>query len=128
VSADRPESYRYLLRLVMADIEQKPPFLAKFERPESPCQIVQLAERRRIGNAQSMPFLVQAYVDDHTLSATAETAKVAFAKAIEWHVVERLADVSISDGTRSYSIVEFSSVMALIEIASTIETDIKTDA
>jgi hypothetical protein len=72
--------------------------------------------------------LVQAYVDDHTLSATAETAKVAFAKAIEWHVVERLAGVSISDGTRSYSIVEFSSVMALIEIASTIETDIKADA
>ena len=58
----------------------------------------------------------------------AETAKVAFAKAIEWHVVERLAGVSISDGTRSYSIVEFSSVMALIEIASTIETDIKADA
>ena len=112
----------------MADIEQRPPSLAKFERPEAPCQIVQLADRRGIGNAQSIPFLVQAYVDDHTLSATAETAKVAFAKAIEWHVVERLAGVSISDGTRSYSIVEFSSVMALIEIASTIETDIKADA
>ena len=42
--------------------------------------------------------------------------------------MERLAGVSISDGTRSYSIVEFSSVMALIEIASTIETDIKADA
>ena len=70
-------------------------------------------------------FSVQAYVDDHALSATAETAKVAFAKAIEWHVVERLADVSISDGTRSYSIVEFSSVMALLEIAGIIETDIK---
>ena len=53
------------------------------------------------------------------------TAKVAFAKAIEWHVVERLAGVSISDGTRSYSIVEFSSVMALIEIAGTIETEIE---
>src|SRR6187397_1686028 len=70
----------------MADIEQKPPFLAKFERPESPCQIVQLAERRRIGNAQSMPFLVQGYVDDHTLSATAETAKVAFAKRSIWRL------------------------------------------
>ena len=81
-----------------------------------------------MGNAQSMPFLVQSYVDDHTLSATAETAKVAFGKAIEWHVVEKLADVSISDGTTSYSIVEFSSVMALLEIASTIKTDIKADA
>jgi hypothetical protein len=112
----------------MADIEQRAPFLATFERKESRCQIVQLADRRGIGNAQSIPFLVQAYVDGHTLRATAETAKVAFAKAIEWHVVERLADVSISDGTGSYSIAEFSSVMALIEIASTIEADIKADA
>ena len=70
-----------------------------------------------------MPFLVQGYVDDHTLSATDETAKVAFAKAIEWHVVERFADVSISDGTRSYSIIEFSSVMALAEMANTIAND-----
>lgn len=33
----------------------------------------------------------------------------------------------ICDGTRSYSIVEFSSVMALAEIANTIKSDIKTD-
>jgi hypothetical protein len=58
---------------------------------------------------------------------TAETAKDAFAKAIEWRVVGRLADVSISDGTRSYSIVEFSSVMALAEIADTIKGENNTD-
>ena len=70
-----------------------------------------------------LEFSVQAYVDDHVLSATVETAKDTFAKAIEWRVVGRLADVSISDGTRSYSIIEFSSVMALAEIANTIAND-----
>ena len=65
-----------------------------------------------------MIFLVHAYVDDHVLKATAKTAKDAFAKAIEWHVVGRLTDISISDGTRSYSIAEFASVMALAEIAN----------
>ena len=72
-----------------------------------------------------MPFLVQAYLDDHALTAAAATAKDAFAKAIEWHVVGRLIDVSISDGTRSYSITEFSSVMALAEIANTAEAYVK---
>lgn len=66
-----------------------------------------------------MPFHVHAYVDDHVLNAAAATAKDAFAKAIEWHVVGKLTDVSISDGIRSYSIAEFASVMALAEIANT---------
>ena len=66
-----------------------------------------------------MIFHVHAYVDDHVLKATAKTARDAFAKAIEWHVVGRLTDISISDGNRSYSIAEFASVMALAEIANT---------
>ena len=66
-----------------------------------------------------MIFHVHAYVDDHMFKATAKTARDAFAKAIEWHVVGRLTDISISDGTRSYSIAEFASVMALAEIANT---------
>ncbi|XIA64321.1 hypothetical protein ACFIOY_36450 [Bradyrhizobium sp. TZ2] len=45
-----------------------------------------------------MPFLVQAAIHDHTLAVTTETAKEAFAKAVEWHVVEKFVDVSISDG------------------------------
>jgi len=68
-----------------------------------------------------MPFLVQATIDDHTLAVTTETAKEAFAKAVEWHVVERFNEISISDGARSYSIAEFSSIMALREIANTVE-------
>ena len=68
-----------------------------------------------------MIFHVHAYVDDHMFEATAKTAKDAFAKAIEWHVVGRLTDISISDGTRSYSIAEFASVMALSEIDNTID-------
>ena len=65
-----------------------------------------------------MIFHVHAYVDDHMFKATAKTARDAFAKAIEWHVVGRLTGISISDGTRSYSIAEFASVMALAEIAN----------
>ena len=59
-----------------------------------------------------MPFSVSAYVDDHLVSVTTETAKEAFAKAIEWHVVSKLADVSISDGIERYSIAEFSLILA----------------
>jgi len=68
-----------------------------------------------------MPFLVQGCIDDHKLPVTTATAKEAFAKAIEWHVTERFADVSIYDGVKIYSIEEFSSVMALQEIANTVE-------
>ena len=58
-----------------------------------------------------MSFVVKAYVDDHVLSVTTETAKEAFAKAVEWQVVEKFTDISISDGTKSPSIAEFSSVL-----------------
>jgi len=68
-----------------------------------------------------MPFLVQANIDDHTLAEATETAKDAFAKAVEWHVVERFTDVTISDGKKTYSIDEFSLAMALQEIANTVE-------
>jgi len=47
---------------------------------------------------------------DHRLSVTTETAKDAFAKAVEWHVAERLSNVTISDGNKSYTVSEFSSV------------------
>jgi hypothetical protein len=70
-----------------------------------------------------MAFLVQTIIDDHTLAVTTETAKEAFAKAIEWHVAEQFANVSINDGARSYSIAQFSSVMALLEIANTAQAD-----
>jgi hypothetical protein len=59
-----------------------------------------------------MPFSVKASIDDHTLTADADTAKEAFAKAVEWHVAERLTGISLSDGIKNYSIAEFSSVMA----------------
>ena len=68
-----------------------------------------------------MPYLVQGCIDDHTLAVTADTAKEAFAKAIEWHVVEKFSGVSIYDSARMYSIDEFASVMALQEIANTVE-------
>ena len=70
-----------------------------------------------------MPFSVKAYYADHPLTVTTKTAKEAFAKAVEWHVVERFTTVSISNGRKRYSIAEFSSVMALIEIANTVDRE-----
>ena len=67
-----------------------------------------------------MPYLVQASIDDHTLAVTTSTAKEAFAKAVEWQVV-RFTDVSICDGTNSYTVMEFASFMALKGIADTVE-------
>jgi hypothetical protein len=112
----------------MADFEQKSSSLAGSGGHAAPCQILHLVQHRGVGYASPTPFLVQAYVDNHAFTATAETAKHAFAKAIEWHVVGKLTDVSISDSTRSYSITEFSSVMALAEIANTIEIAVKEGA
>ena len=103
-------------RLKMAGFEQKD---RSSERQTAPCEILRLVQPLGDGQALPMIFHVHAYVDDHVLKSTAKTAKEAFAKAIEWHVVGRLTDVSISDGNRSYSIAEFASVMALAEIANT---------
>jgi len=68
-----------------------------------------------------LPFLVQANVDDHKLAVSTETAKEAFAKAVEWQAGQ-LADVSISDGTKSYTVTEFASFMALKGFADTVES------
>jgi len=67
-----------------------------------------------------MAFVVQAHIDDQTLSATTETAKEAFAKAVEWQVVHKLSCVIISDGVRSFTITDFASAMAFLEIANTV--------
>ena len=61
-----------------------------------------------------MPVVVKAYVDDHAMTVTTETAKEVFAKAVDWHLVERFKDISINDGTASYSIAEFATVLASI--------------
>ena len=68
-----------------------------------------------------LPFLVKAQIDDVMLVANAETAKDAFAKAVEWHA-QRLADVSISDGIRTFTIAGFASAMASLDIANTVDT------
>ena len=67
-----------------------------------------------------MPYFVEGYIDDCKLVATARTAKKAFAEAIEWQVARKLSAVRIRDGSKSYSIPEFSEAMALQEIADTI--------
>ena len=67
-----------------------------------------------------MAFVIQAHIEDHTLSATTETAKEAFAKAVEWQVVHKLTRVIISDGVRSFTITDFASAMAFLDIANTV--------
>jgi len=105
----------------MADFEQERASSAGFERHSSPCQIFRLVRHRSVGSTLPAAFLVQAYVDDHVLTATAETAKDAFAKAVEWHIVGKLTDVSIKVGASTYTIPEFSLMMALREMANTIQ-------
>lgn len=67
-----------------------------------------------------MSFLVEGFLDDHSLSATIATAREAFAKAIEWHNSGRFSNVTISDGTDTHSIVSFPLAMARLEIAKTV--------
>lgn len=70
-----------------------------------------------------MFYLVQARLDDHALSASTATAKEAFEKAMEWRTRERFDDVTISHGNHTYSIDEFASVMARLEIAKTLSDE-----
>ena len=67
-----------------------------------------------------MAFFVEAYADDCKRAAATDTSKKAFAEAVDWHVAKRFSGVTISDGSRRYSIAEFAEFMALQEIAETV--------
>jgi hypothetical protein len=69
-----------------------------------------------------MPFLVQASSDCQTLAVTTATAKEAFAKAVEWQVVGRCTQVTISDSSNTYSTDAFALAMALLDIAKTVNS------
>jgi len=66
-----------------------------------------------------VPFVVRGFYNNNSMTLTIETAKEAFAKAIEWHVVQKFCDISISDDRKTYTIAEFSLTMALHEISRT---------
>ena len=68
-----------------------------------------------------MAFVVQAHTDDHTLLATTESATDAFAKAVEWQAVHKFTGVTISDSVRSFTIAEFASARATLDIANTLD-------
>jgi hypothetical protein len=70
-----------------------------------------------------MPFTVRGFYNNNPMTLTIETAKEAFAKAIEWHVVQKFSDISIGDDRKSYTIAEFSLTMALSEISSTLDRE-----
>ncbi len=67
-----------------------------------------------------MPFDIKGCVDDCLLTASAETAKEAVAKAVEWQVANGIRGVSISDGGRRFTVAEFSWKMASAEITDTV--------
>ena len=67
-----------------------------------------------------MPFPVQGYLAKRTLAVTTATAKEAFAKAVEWASPKGSQRLDLH-GVRSYSIDEFASAMALLEIAKTVQ-------
>lgn len=70
-----------------------------------------------------MAFVIQAHIEDHTLSATTETAKEAFAKAIEWQGVHKFSDVTISNVVRSFTIAEFALAMASLGIENVLDAE-----
>lgn len=70
-----------------------------------------------------MPFMVRGFCNNNPLTLTSGTAKEAFAKAVEWHLVECFTNVSISDGIQDYTISEFALLMALQEIDYTMNRE-----
>jgi hypothetical protein len=75
-----------------------------------------------------MPFEVLGWAHDRLLSANAETAEEAFATAVKWHVARNAKGVSISDGSRRFTVAEFSWAMASREIADTARQSRRTAA
>ena len=69
-----------------------------------------------------MAFVVRAHTDNHTITVPTVTAKEAFAKALEWHVSGRFAQIVICDDIKTYSLETFSLAMALLEIAKTLDS------
>ena len=66
-----------------------------------------------------MPYVVKSTVDGHIVSVHVDTAKQAFAKAVDWQVAKQMNDVTINDGSNDYSIAEFAEAIAQSEIAAT---------
>ncbi len=66
-----------------------------------------------------MAYEVQGWVLGRLVTTEAETAKEAFAKAVEWQVVNCASGVTISDDRSSFTVAEFSWTMASQEIEDT---------
>lgn len=71
-------------------------------------------------NGAATLYFVERSADVCKMTAAPDTARKAFAEAVDWHIVMQFLAVTISDGSRSYSIAEFASAMALNEIADPI--------
>jgi hypothetical protein len=73
-----------------------------------------------------MPFEVNAWVSGSFQTAYAPSAKEAFALAVEWQVANCAWGLSISDGSRRFTVAEFAWAMAAEEIATTVRDSCRT--
>ena len=73
-----------------------------------------------------MPFEVKACVYGRFLTAYADTAKEAFAIAVDWQVAKCAWGISISEGSRRSTVAEFAWAMASEEIAATVRDSRRT--
>ena len=73
-----------------------------------------------------MPFEVKSWVYGRLLKSNADTAKEAFALAVEWQGANCAWGLSISDGSRRFTVAEFAWSMAAEEIATTVRDSCRT--
>jgi len=59
---------------------------------------------------------VRGWVHGGRLTASAKTAKEAFALAVEWQTAKSASDVTICDGSNCFTVAEFSWMIASREI------------
>ncbi len=66
-----------------------------------------------------MPFEVKAYLYGRSQTAHTDSAREAFALAVEWQVADCGWGISISDGSKRFTIADLAWAMASEEIAIT---------
>lgn len=77
-----------------------------------------------------MPFEVKAYLYGRSQTAHTDSAREAFALAVEWQVADCAWGVSISNGNNCFTVAEFAWAMASREIADTVQqssTNVQTE-
>jgi hypothetical protein len=82
-----------------------------------------VSQSRAAPRGFAMAYEVQGWALGRLVTAEAETAKEAFAKAVEWQIVNCVSGVTISDDRRNFTVAEFSWTMASQEIEDTMRAE-----